>query len=227
MRGQYEYFKVDIPLYYFRTANTYVASEKYGIMLHVFGSCFLNSYLLSLNQNFIDFRYNIKSKTQLVGPLVDSFQSHTSRSLLNCLPWFVLPFGFQSCLVFSVIYFGHSVYMLQPVSSVFLYFCPKQVLFSSFATKICGLHFNAYSQLEIKFCLLYEISSLLVLLHWNFSKNLFGLLDYILTKKHFVFALEWHTYLCVCVCVCVCVCYIAAQSTRGTVLSSLPKTLTH
>jgi hypothetical protein len=59
MRSQYEYFKVDVPLYYLLTAKVYVASEKYGIMLHVFGSYFLNSYLLSLNQNFIDFRYNI------------------------------------------------------------------------------------------------------------------------------------------------------------------------
>jgi hypothetical protein len=93
--------------------------------------------------------------------------------------------------------------------------------------KICGLPFNAYSQLEIKFCLLYEISSLLVLLHRNFSKNLFGLLDYVLTKEYFVFALEWHTYLCVCYVaarstrnnVLSCVCYIAARSTRNNVLS--------
>jgi len=30
-----------------------------------------------------------------VGPLVDSFRSHTSRSLLNGLPWFLLPIGLQ------------------------------------------------------------------------------------------------------------------------------------
>lgn len=56
MQRHYQYFKVDVPLYYLLTVNIYVASVKCGIMLHVFGLYFLNSYLLSLNQTFVDFR---------------------------------------------------------------------------------------------------------------------------------------------------------------------------
>jgi hypothetical protein len=34
-----------------------------------------------------------------VGPLVEPFRSHTSRSLFNGLSWFLVPFGFQFLLI--------------------------------------------------------------------------------------------------------------------------------
>jgi hypothetical protein len=60
--------------------------------------CFCFIYFV---YNFKVFVYIIKSSSssssscsnQGFGPLVDSFLSHTSRSLFNGLPWFPSPFG--------------------------------------------------------------------------------------------------------------------------------------
>jgi hypothetical protein len=69
-------------------------------------------------------------------------------------------------------------------------------IFNSSAT---GNFWNAYSSLEIKFCLLYEISLPLFVLYRNLSKNLLGLLAYNMAKEHFVLGLKWHMFICVCV----------------------------
>jgi len=64
-----------------------------------------------------------------VGPPVDPFQSHVSRSLFKGLPWFLLPVGGGSISLPWVIYF--EAFCLHVVSSFscITVICPKWVLF--------------------------------------------------------------------------------------------------
>jgi len=56
-----------------------------------------------------------------VGPPVDLFLSQVSRSVCNGLSWFLLPFGLWLFSVLSNLLWAF-VYLLQPISSLFLYF---------------------------------------------------------------------------------------------------------
>jgi len=48
-----------------------------------------------------------------VGPLVDPFRSHVSRSLFKGLPRFLLPVGLLCFITLGNLFLGHSIYMLK------------------------------------------------------------------------------------------------------------------
>ena len=51
-------------------------------------------------------RTSLPSPWHGVGPLIGPFRSHTSSSLFDGLPLYLLPVGLQFFLVFSIIYYG-------------------------------------------------------------------------------------------------------------------------
>jgi hypothetical protein len=86
--------------------------------------------LIITTQQYSDEQFNNNGESssssscsnQGVGPLVDPFRSQASRSLLNGLPWFLLPSGAQFFYQCGQYVTWHSIYMLYPISLVGLHF---------------------------------------------------------------------------------------------------------
>ena len=68
-----------------------------------------------------------------VGPLVDPFRSHVSRSLFKVLPWFLLPFGKQCFITLGSLFRG-----------TLFTCCVQLVLYSSNLSKF-GVIFNSFA----------------------------------------------------------------------------------
>jgi len=61
--------------------------------IQVLSTMYIMNIANVINYMLESFKSSSSSIFHGIGPLVDPFRSHTSRSLFNSLPWFLLPVG--------------------------------------------------------------------------------------------------------------------------------------